>query len=144
MRQPRLQRLDIQHIAFDNAYATCMAPKLQPARVAKIERQLGIRFLKELVNRHTCDLAIAPRIKTFIARCSYCGSSYLSMAASSAGDNGAPLISIIAKASLISLRSSDVSVTSAARRFSSRCSTFVAPGIGTIQGFRARIHASAI
>ena len=72
------------------------------------------------------------------------GDAQRSIAASSAVDNGAPLMSIVAKASSISRRSSAVSRTSAAGRLSSRCSIFVPPGIGTIHGFWASNQASAI
>src|SRR5271166_820582 len=69
---------------------------------------------------------------------------YRSMAASRASESGAPLMSIVAKASSISRRSSAVSWRSAARRLSSRCSILVPPGIGTIQGFCTSSQASAI
>ena len=58
--------------------------------------------------------------------------SQRSIAASRAFDNGAPLISIVAKASSISRRSSAANRRSAALRLSSRCSILVPPGIGTI------------
>src|SRR5580704_6644421 len=69
---------------------------------------------------------------------------YRSMAASRAADNGAPLMSIVAKAWLISRRSCALSLTSTAGRLSSTWSIFVPPGIGTIQGFWASSQAGAI
>ncbi len=50
----------------------------------------------------------------------------------------------VARAASIARRSSALSVTFAAPRFSSRRWSFVVPGIGTIQGFWARSQASAI
>src|SRR3990172_7014893 len=55
----------------------------------------------------------------------------------------APCTSIRDAAASISRRSSAVSSTSAAPRFSSRRASFVVPGIGTIHGFCARTQASA-
>src|SRR3954465_764262 len=64
--------------------------------------------------------------------------------ASMAAGYRAPCTSIFEAALSISRRSSDVSFISTAPRFSSRRCSFVVPGIGTIHGFCARSHASAI
>src|SRR5207248_6834026 len=56
----------------------------------------------------------------------------------------APSTLIFDAALSISRRSSRVSSTFTAPRFSSRRFSFVVPGIGTIHGFWARTHASAI
>jgi hypothetical protein len=53
-------------------------------------------------------------------------------------------MSIVANASSISRMSLAVSASSAAGRLSSRCSTFVPPGIGTMKGFWTSSQASAI
>src|SRR5256885_4178907 len=56
----------------------------------------------------------------------------------------APSIFIFEEALSMSRRSSGVSSTEAAPRFSSRRCSFVVPGIGTIHGFRASSQARAI
>ena len=56
----------------------------------------------------------------------------------------APCTVIFEAAASISRRSSGVSSTAAAPTFSSRRCSFVVPGIGTIHGFCASSHASAI
>ncbi len=55
-----------------------------------------------------------------------------------------PLTSNARIAELSSVSSSDVNLTSAAPLLSSKCAICVVPGIGTIQGFCANSHASAI
>lgn len=63
---------------------------------------------------------------------------------STASGRRCPRISIALTAEFSSVSSAGVNRTPAAPLFSSMCAIWVVPGIGTIQGFYAISHASAI
>ena len=100
--------------------------------------------LRVFIVNSSSDLAVHVRCNAFAARAARPLRLSGRSADSSASDRGAPLMSMVENASSISRMSLAVSARSAAGRLSSRCSTFVPPGIGTMKGFWASSQASAI